>query len=46
MQLITQLREELYAVAKRKLVLEEEMKTMNFYLSTLKKELDFRMPAA
>jgi len=45
MVVVNQLREELYEVAKKKLLLEQEMKAMNFYISILKKELDVRMPA-
>lgn len=41
-----QLREEVYRLAKRKLHLEKEIKTMTFYISTLKKELDARMPVS
>ena len=41
-----QLREELYNIAKRKLSLEQEMKSADFYISVLKKELDYRTPIA
>ena len=37
-----QLREELYDVAKKKLVLEAELKTMDFFIMALKRELDQR----
>ena len=40
-----QLREELYQVAKDKLALEEKMKSLDFYIRTLKRELDRRQPA-
>ncbi|MBU0959604.1 MAG: hypothetical protein KKB31_06675 [Nanoarchaeota archaeon] len=43
MSIVQQLREEVYDIAMRKLVLETELKTMNFHISVLKKELDKRM---
>ena len=39
---VEQLREELYSIALRKLAMEEEMKNMNNFISTLKKELECR----
>lgn len=44
MGVLKQLKEELYEIAKRKLALEQEMKSINFYISVLKKELDQRTP--
>ena len=44
MPIVQQLREEVYDMAMRKLVLETELKTMNFHIAVLKKELDLRMP--
>jgi len=45
MSAVQQLREELYGVAKKKLVMEEAIKTMNGYIRVLKRELDQRTPA-
>jgi len=39
-----QLKEEIYDLAKRRLVLESELKKTNFFLATLKKEFDLRIP--
>lgn len=39
---VEQLREELYSIALRKLDLEAELKVMNSFISTLKKELECR----
>lgn len=44
MEIASQLKEELYAMALRKLSLEQELNSMNYYIRTLKKELDQRMP--
>jgi len=41
---VQQLKEEVYSVAQRKLVLEEELKTINFFITILKKELEHRYP--
>jgi len=43
-EVVQQLREELYGVAKKKLVLEETIKTMNSQIRVLKKELERRVP--
>ncbi len=40
-----QLREELYSIAKQKLLLEKELKRINFFIKTLKKELEYRVPS-
>lgn len=39
---VEQLREELYSIALRKLRMEKEIKDMNSFISTLKKELECR----
>jgi len=44
MVVVDQLKEELYSVAMRKLVLEEELKTISFFITALKRELEFRSP--
>ena len=44
MEIANQLKEELYAMALRKLSLEEEINSMDYYIRILKKELDQRMP--
>jgi predicted nucleic acid-binding Zn-ribbon protein len=44
MQMMQQLREELYQVAQRKLNLEKEINSLNRFISALKKELVCRMP--
>ncbi len=46
MQMMQQLREELYQVAQRKLNLEEEIISLNGFIRVLKKELTQRMPGA
>ncbi|MEN7982131.1 MAG: hypothetical protein ABFQ65_01655 [Nanoarchaeota archaeon] len=46
MQMMQQLREELYQVAQRKLNLEKEVISLNKFIRTLKKELVQRMPGA
>ncbi|MBU0894248.1 MAG: hypothetical protein KKF48_02275 [Nanoarchaeota archaeon] len=38
-----QLREEVYNITLKKLELEEKLKSMCFYIATLKRELDQRM---
>ncbi len=43
MGIIQQLKEELYQIIKRKLLLEKEIKTMDFYINVLKRELDQRL---
>jgi len=44
MQMVQQLREELYQVAQRKLNLEQEIISLNSFIRSLKKELVQRMP--
>ena len=39
---VEQLRHELYGIAQKKLALEKELKVMNSFISTLKKELEIR----
>jgi len=46
MQMMQQLREELYQVAQRKLNLEREIMSLNGFIRTLKRELEKRMPGA
>jgi predicted nucleic acid-binding Zn-ribbon protein len=45
MQMMQQLREELYQVAQRKLNLEKEILSLNKFISSLKRELLQRTPA-
>jgi len=44
MAMANQLKEELYAMALRKLNLEKEISSMDCYIKVLKRELDQRMP--
>jgi len=44
MQMVQQLKEELYQVAQRKLWLEKEMNAMERLIKTLKRELMQRIP--
>lgn len=46
MQVMQQLREELYEVAQRKLSLEKEIISLNGFISAMKRELAQRMPGA
>ena len=39
-----QLKEEVYAMALKKLQLEEEIKSLMTFMASLKKELDYRTP--
>ena len=42
MAAVDQLRHELYGIAHKKLALEQELKVMNSFISTLKRELEIR----
>jgi hypothetical protein len=44
MQVMQQLKEELYEVAQRKLSLEREIISLNKFIGTMRKELAQRMP--
>lgn len=46
MQVIQQLREELYGVAQRKINLEQEIVSLNGFIRAMKRELVQRMPSA